>query len=166
MIRKKRKRGETLDKSVYSPLTLILQEWALKVTLMTSCIVSCFFTGSRWCSSCQAVERKYSALQSKPSLLCFVLQGCMRLECILLMSATLLTLGVHWIMRPAEGQLVFTLCKRCVMVRISCDLWKHILMQVIPMLPRVLCEHLCSLNPDEVWKLHNYAEPMIINTVY
>lgn len=40
----------------------------------------------------------------------------MRLECILLMLATLLTLGVHWIVRPAEGQLVFTLCKRCVMV--------------------------------------------------
>jgi hypothetical protein len=34
------------------------------------------------------------------------------------------------------------------------------------MLPRVLCEHLCSLNPGEVWKLHNCTEPMIINTVY
>ena len=37
------------------------------------------------------------------------------------------------------------------------------------MLPRVLCEHLCSLNPDEVCtlqQLHNYAEPVIINTVY
>ena len=42
----------------------------------------------------------------------FGLQGCMRLECILLMSATLLNLGVHWIMRPAEGRLAFTLCKR------------------------------------------------------
>ena len=35
------------------------------------------------------------------------------------------------------------------------------------MLPRVLCEHLCSLNPDEVWKLqNNNAEPVTINNVY
>ena len=50
------------------------------------------------------------------------------------------------------------------------NLWKHILMQVIPMLPRVLCEHLCSLNPGEVYiniKLmwHNYAEHVFINIV-
>ena len=84
-------------------------------TLLLYAHLSCFFTGSWRCSSCQAVERGYSALYTVQSSLkfnVFGLQGCMRLECILLMSATLLNLGVHWIMRPAEGRLAFTLCKR------------------------------------------------------
>ena len=46
---------------------------------------------------------------------------------------------------------VYLVQKVCHDISVICE--SKIDMQVIPMLPRVLCEHLCSLNPDEVWNI-------------
>lgn len=53
--------------------------------------------------------------------------------------------------RATSVYLVQKVCY-CAFVSSGCPIWYQLLihLQVIPMLPRTLCEHLCSLNSNEV----------------